>query len=241
MRRSPSADRPRQALARERFVAQRQMQRLGTALGVERAHMIELGARQRRLRGVERAFVFEPRERMTRARRRQSKAALARDVHPSRRLRNGGEQRRLRPGEIFDRLVEIKARGMGDAMAVQSVRREAQIMRERRLMSVARDDRERRRRLHQLFGEAARPLASACARPAWRSSRRLRVCRASSDCAMRRAPARGGQRRDDRKSGGLRERASRAPRAAEWRRAANSRNRRAACSSQDRASSRRSA
>ncbi len=31
-------------------------------------------------------------------------------------------------------------------------------MRERRLMSVARDDGERRRRLHQLFGEAARPL-----------------------------------------------------------------------------------
>ena len=71
MRRSPSATGARQALARERFVAQRQMQRFGAALGVERPHMIELGARQRRLRGVERAFFFEPRDGVTRARRRQ--------------------------------------------------------------------------------------------------------------------------------------------------------------------------
>ena len=61
---------------RERFVAQRQMQSFGTPLGVERAHMIEFGARQRRLRGVERAFLFEPSNGVARARGRQCEAAL---------------------------------------------------------------------------------------------------------------------------------------------------------------------
>ena len=164
---------------------------------------------------------------MTRARRRQAQAALARDVHPSRRLRDGGEQRHLRPGKILDRLVEIKARGMGDAMAVQC--RKARAADNAPASPHVRGARRCASAVAACISFSAKCAAArlACARPAWRWSRRLRVCRASSDCAMRRAAARGRRRRDDRKSGDLRERASRAPCAAELRRAANSRNRRA--------------
>ena len=144
------------AFAREPLIAQREVQRLGPAGRRDRLHRGELRLRQRRLRRIERAHVREFVERARGPRRRARETALAREIHSPRRLRNGGEQRRLGPGEILDRLVEIIARRVRDAVALGAIGREAQILRQNRLMAVTRDQRDRRRRLHDLALEPAR-------------------------------------------------------------------------------------
>src|ERR1041385_810580 len=62
--------------------------------------------------------------------------------HPARRLRDGGKKRDLGPAQIFDRLVEIAACGIGDAVNAVAVRHEAKIVAQDRLTAITRSEQE---------------------------------------------------------------------------------------------------
>ena len=136
------------------------MQRLGrAALAVGDAQRRELSPGQRVLGGREHPAPGQLGEHALAAADGAVAACRRERVHPRRRLRQRREEGDLGPGEVLDRLVEVAARGVGDAVDAVAVRDDAQVMAQHLARAVALGEEDGGDRLGHLAQVAARARA----------------------------------------------------------------------------------